>query len=174
LLVSAGLEKPTAFMPNIRGMAVADALRVLAPFGVNAVANPVEVPGAALDTVLEQHPQPDTLLYAGQVVTYDVKSSGSLPLEETRHQGEVRHVMPYDWFERDVRVEVVDPAGNRQVRWSKPPLFDERARATYVRGSALRVPVSYTGEARVEIFVDGQQVAAYQLRGGADPVPTNP
>lgn len=175
LLVSAGLERPTAFMPNIRGLAVSEALRVLAPYGVNAVANPVDTPGAAVDTVLDQHPQPDTLLYAGQVVTYDVRlSSGAAPVEEVRHQGEVRHVMPYDWYDRDVRVEVLDARGNRQVRWTKPPLFDERARATYITGSALRVPVGYSGEARVEVFVDGQQVAAYALRGGADPVRLSP
>lgn len=174
LLVSAGQDKSSAFMPTIRGLAVAEALRVLAPYGVTMVPNVVDTAGAALDVVLDQRPQPDTLIYEGQVVTYDVKTSGDVVLPESRFAGEVSHLVPYDWYDRDVRVEMVDYQGNREVRFTKPPLMDDAARATYVAGSRIRVPVSYVGEATVEVIMDGSVVAAYQLKAGADPVRTSP
>ena len=161
-------------MPSIRGLGVTEALRVLAPYGVTMVPNEVDLPGAAVDVVLEQHPQPDTLIYEGQIVTYDVKSSGNLPIPDARYSGEVVHTVPYDWYDRDVRVEVMDHQGNREIRFTKPPAFDEQARATYVAGSKIRVPVTYVAEATVEVIIDNDKVAAYALKAGADPVRLNP
>lgn len=174
LLVSAGQDKASAFMPTIRGLSVSEALRVLAPYGVTMVPNLVDTPGASLDVVLDQRPQPDTLIYEGQVVTYDVKSSGNVTLPDSHYTGEVVHVMPYDWYDRDVRVEVIDYQGNREVKFTKPRAVDAQARATYVTNSKIRVPVSYVGEATVEVYVDDNKVASYLLKAGADPVRTGP
>ncbi len=170
LLVSGGTGESSAFMPDIRGMAVPEVLRILAPYGVTVVPNEVDYPGAREDVVLDQDPSPDTLIYEGQVVVYDVKPSGAVQLPDTRYQVEVLHRFPYDWYARDVRVDVVDRRGNRQNALSKGPRFDEASRAKYVAGSTIRIPVTYIGEASVEIHVDEECVETYLLSQGADPV----
>ena len=169
LLVSGGSETSTSFMPDIRGMQVQDVLRVLAPFRLTLVPREVDLPGAKPDTVLNQDPAPDTLVYPGQVVTYEVKTSGETPLPSNEARSTVRHVMPYDWYDKDVRVDQVDPDGTRKTVWKKAPQDDDTARSTYVAGSALRISVTYINSARVEIFVDGRMVEAYEVKQGQDP-----
>jgi len=170
LLVSAGMESAPSFMPDIRGMGVQEALNLLTPFNVTLVPNVVDIPGAMPDVVLNQDPLPGTLVYQGQVVNYDVKPSGTINLPDARHTSEVRYVLNYDWFDRDVRVDLVDRRGNRQTVWSKRPAFDEQSRRTFVAGSAIRIPITYIGEVIVEIYVNDALVESYSLREGAEPV----
>ena len=170
LLASAGTDRQSAFMPDILGKDVQEVLRILSPLGVTVVPNEVDSEGVLEDVVLNQHPPPGTLVYEGQLVTYDVKPSGTIALPDTRYRAEVRHAMRYDWFDRDVRVDIVDRRGNRQTAWSKPPLFDAMSKRTYIAGSAIRIPVTYTGEVSVEIYINGQLVESYYLSEGADPV----
>lgn len=169
LLVSGGTETTTNFMPDIRGMNVQDMLRVLAPYRLTLVPREVEMPGAKPDTVLNQDPAPDTLIYPGQVVTYEVKASGEEPLPSNQATSTIRHVMPYDWYDKEVRVDQIDPDGTRKTVWRKQAELDEAAQRTYVAGSALRISVSYIEEARVEILVDGKLVESYRVREGQDP-----
>ena len=169
LLVSGGSETSTNFMPDVRGMNVQDMLRVLAPLRLTLVPREVEIEGAKPDTVLNQDPAPDTLVYPGQVVTYEVKASGDEPLPSNQASSTIRHVMPYDWFDKDVRVDQVDPDGTRKTVWKKGIEDSDNARRTYVAGSALRISISYISEASVEIFVDGRLVESYQVKEGQDP-----
>lgn len=169
LLVSGGNEKSNNFMPDVRGMNVQDMLRVLAPFRLTLVPKEVDIEGAKPDTVLNQEPPPDTLIYPGQVVTYEVKASGDQPLPANTSTSTVRHVMPYDWFDKEVRVDQVAADGNRTTVWRKAIEDDDAARRTYVAGSALKINVTYVEEATVEIFVDGRLVESYKVRAGEDP-----
>ena len=90
-----------------------------------------------------------------------------------RYEATVRHQMFYDWFAREARVDVVDRTGNRQTVYSKAPAFDEGSKATYVSGTAIRVPVTYVIEAVVEVYIDGVLEASYQLKDGNAPVKMN-
>lgn len=170
LLVSAGTERRSAFMPDLRGMNVQNVANLLSSYGVVLIPNIVDIPGALEDVVLNQDPAPDTLIYEGQVITYDVKPSGAVALPDARYQAEVRHVLDYDWYDRDVRVEVIDRSGNRKVVWAKPPVYDEQSRRTYVAGSAIRIPVTYLGEITVEIYINNVLVESYYVAEGAAPV----
>ena len=170
LLVSAGSEKGRDFMPDIRGMGVQDMLNLLSDYNVTVVPNEVDIPNAREDVVLDQDPPPDTVIYAGQVVTYDVKPSGQVELPDMRHSADVRHVMPYDWYDKDVRVDLVDRRGNAQTVFVKPALTDQQSRQTYVAGTAISLKnITYVGEATVEVYVDDELQASYHLKGGEAP-----
>ncbi len=177
LLVSAGSERPSALMPDLRGLPVGDVKKALEGFEVTLVPNEVDIPGATPDTVLAQNPAPDTLIYQNHVITYDFvpsKKEGEGEGEpEKRYEATVRHQMFYDWYGREVRVDVVDRTGNRQTVWSKKPEFDAAAQQTYVTGTAIRVPVVYVSEAMVEVYVDGVPEASYLLKEGNPPVKTH-
>ena len=71
LLLSAGSGTPSALMPDLREVPVADVAKALEGFDVVLVAREVDIPDAAIDVVLAQTPAPDTLIYPGQTVTYD-------------------------------------------------------------------------------------------------------
>ncbi len=182
LLVSAGSERPSALMPDLRGLPVDGIKKALEGFEVTLVPNEVDIPGATPDVVLAQSPAPDTLIYQNQTVTYDFVPSKEEADEEKdegeeeptkRYEATVRHQMFYDWYGREVRVDVVDRTGNRQTVWSKKPEHDATAQQTYVAGTAIRVPVVYVSEATVEIYVDGVPAASYLLREGNPPVKTH-
>ncbi len=172
LLVSAGNEQGRDFMPDIRGMAVQDMLRLLADYNVTVVPNEVDIPNAREDVVLDQDPPPDTVVYEGQVVTYDVKPSGQVELPDMRHTADVRHAMPYDWYDKDVRVDLVDRHGNAQTVFAKPALYDQESRNTYIAGTAITLKsITYVGEATVEVYVNGKLEASYHLEGQEESAP---
>lgn len=170
MLVSAGSGRPSALMPDLRGLAVSDISKALEGFDVVLVANEVDIPGAVPDVVLAQTPPPDTLIYQNQVVTYDYIRSSGQTAPTQQYEDTVRHQMFYDWYSRDVRVDVVDRLGKRQTVWTKAPLFDEEAQRTYVTGTVIRVPVTYIGEVSVEVYIDNEIEASYTLKDGRPPV----
>ena len=169
LLVSGGSETSTNFMPDITGMNVQDMLRVLAPLRLTLVPREVEIEGAKPDTVLNQDPAPDTLVYPGQVVTYEIQASGEEPLPSNASVSVFRHVMPYDWFDKQVRIEKVAPDGTRTVLTSYDVGTTDVERGQRVAGSKLKITVDYVGEATVEIIVDGRVVDSYVVKDGQDP-----
>src|SRR5690606_4899658 len=89
LLLSAGTGETGDFMPDIRGMRVDDVMRVLMPLGVTVVPRETDAPDARPDIVLNQNPPPNALISAGQTVTYEVKSSGTAELPDTRYETSV-------------------------------------------------------------------------------------
>lgn len=167
LLVSGGQGEASSFMPDLRGMKVEDAENAMKPYGVQVIRQEMESPDAAEGVVLNQEPAGDTMIYEGQVVTLFVKAATKE--EEQTFETEVRHVMAYDWYDREVRVDVVDNNGVRSTLWRKAPAIDANARATYIAGAAIRLTVPYTNEAMVEIFVDGQREKQYYLKNGRPP-----
>jgi len=171
LLVSQGAVSQGFLMPDIRGREVQEVLRIMEPYNVVLIPNEVDIPGAREDQVLDQHPPPDTLIYAGDTISYDVKASGSVELPDTRFAGQVSHLMPYDWYDKHVRVEVIDRRGNRQVVFTKQPTFDDDSRAQFVAGTTITVPVNYIGDTTIEFYVNGQMIESYLLKDGDAPLP---
>ncbi|MCF6287424.1 MAG: PASTA domain-containing protein [Candidatus Hydrogenedentes bacterium] len=170
LLVSEGDTQYNDYMPDLLGKSVRDIERILAPYHVTLIPEVVrELVNAREDVVLEQDPLPTTMIFEGQIVTYKVKPSGRITLPDTRLTGAVRHVMNYSWYDRDVRIEQIDQLGNRTVIGSYPPALDEKSKAARVSGSTLAIPVTYIGACTVEIYVNGNRIAAYQLTDGNAP-----
>lgn len=173
LLLSAGNgAEGGSYMPNIQDRDVRELPGILEPFGVYLVPNTVDLPNAAVDVVLNQSPVPDTLIQPGEVVTYDVKPSGSVALPSDQHQAEIRHEMLFDYYSKTVRIDVVDHAGNRETTQTYPAAQDEQSRQTRVAGSIIRVLIPYVGEATVEIYVDDVLEESYFMKDGADPTPS--
>lgn len=181
LLLSDGMERAQEFMPDIRGLSVEEAEERVEGLGVTLAPVEVDYPNARRDVILNQDPPADTLVYQGQVVTYEIRSSEDEESEEAtedereeepeepRYETEVRHVMPFTWYDQDTHVDIIDQQGNRETLRRYPPAYDENSRALRVSGSTIRIPVYYTGEARVEIYVGGELHAAYNLRDGRSP-----
>jgi hypothetical protein len=157
-------------MPDLRNRHVSEIENIMAPYRVTLIPELVTSRDAMPDVVINQNPPPFTLIYEGQVVTYQVRRSGSVDLPDARQQDDVRHVMPYDWYDKEVRVDLIDRMGNRSTVKSWPPMFDGASKASRVAGSAIRVPVTYVEEARVEVFVNGSPVELYYLKAGAEQV----
>ena len=116
--------------------------------------------------MLNQDPQPATLITEGQTVTYEVK----LSKEQEFQKGVVQHKMAIDFYDKEVRVDRIDNFGNRQVIKSYPPAFDEQSRASRVIGGTLAISVTYVKNCTVEIYVDNNIIAAYSLRNGEEPM----
>lgn len=170
LLVSGGQREQGRFMPDIRGMRVDRMLERMAPFGVTLVAQEVNIPGAKADEVFDQDPPPDTLIYQGQLVTYMIKAEDETPEPATTYKGEVAHVMNYDWFDRNVRIDLIDSSGRKQTLWETSAAFDEVSKSRRAAGSTIRIPITYAQEATVEVYEDNKRVARYFLAEGNPPV----
>jgi beta-lactam-binding protein with PASTA domain len=177
LLLSAGNEKRAAYMPDLRGMPVQQALQMMAGYGVVMTPRAVDAPNATPDVVLDQDPPPDTLIYPDTVVTYHVKA-GAASESKSEFQNTIQHIMQQDWYSSALRVDLIDARGDRQVLLSAPPATDansglsgvapgEAARRTRSAGGKITIPVRYTNEAMVEIYLDNRLVKSYYLKNGA-------
>lgn len=166
LLVSDGDSRYEDYMPDIREKSIDEVAAIMAPFKVVLVPKYVDIPDAREGVVLNQDPQPATLITQGQTVTFEVK----LPKEEPLQKGVVRHQMAIDFYDKEVRVDRIDNFGNRQVIKSYPPAFDEESRASRVVGGTLAISVTYVKNCTVEIYLDNNIIAAYALKNGEEPV----
>ncbi|MCX8065630.1 MAG: PASTA domain-containing protein [Candidatus Hydrogenedentes bacterium] len=169
ILVSKGETVETIIMPNIIGKTVKEAEEILNQFELKLVPYIVEMPDAPPDVVLEQNPPPDTPVSKGQTVIYTVKASGSASLPDARYQAEIVYVVEDDWATKEVRVELIDRNGNREVIWSKPRMYDTLSQLRYVKGTPINIKVTYIGKARVEIYIDNLLTASYEVEGGNPP-----
>ncbi len=169
LLISAGTQTETIIMPNIIGKNIQEVETLLQPYDVKLVPNIIDVMDAPNNIILEQDPPPDTPIVRGQMVVYTIKSAGISPLPDARYQTEVTYTMNDDWAVKDVRVELIDRHGNREILWQKPRLYDTLSQIRYVRGTPLNIKVTYVSKAFVEIFVDDIKVASFELEGGNPP-----
>lgn len=170
LLVSDGDARYEDYMPDLREKPMGDVAAIMAPFKVVLVPKYVDIPDAREGVVLNQDPQPSTLITEGQVVTFEVK----LPKDEQFQRGVVKHQMSINFYDKEVRVDRIDNFGNRQVIKSYPPAFDEQSRASRVIGGSLEISVTYIKECVVEIYVDNNIIASYALKNGEEPVRTSP
>ncbi|MBL7646417.1 MAG: PASTA domain-containing protein [Candidatus Hydrogenedentes bacterium] len=166
LLVSEGDARYEDYMPDLREKPVSEVAAIMAPYKVVLVPKYVDIPDAREGVVLNQDPQPATLITEGQTVTFEVK----LSKDEEFQKGVVRHQMAIDFYDKEVRVDRIDNFGNRQVIKSYPPAFDEQSRASRVIGGTLAISVTYVKNCTVEIYVDNNIIAAYSLKNGEEPV----
>lgn len=169
LLISAGTQTETIIMPNIVGKNIQEVEELLKPYDIKLVPNIVDSPNSPENIVIEQDPPADTPIVRGQMVVYTIKSTGTAPLPDARYQTEVTYTMNDDWAAKEVRVELVDRHGNREILWHKPRLYDTLSQIRYVRGTPLNIKVTYISKAVVEIFVDEVKVASFELEGGNPP-----
>ncbi len=166
LLVSDGDARYEDYMPDLREKPVSEVAAIMAPFKVVLVPKYVDLPDAREGVVLNQDPQPATLITEGQTVTYEVK----LSKEEEFQKGLVQHQMSIDFYDKEVRVDRIDTFGNRLVIKSYPPAFDEQSRASRVIGGTLAISVTYVKNCTVEIYLDNNIIASYTLKDGEEPV----
>jgi beta-lactam-binding protein with PASTA domain len=166
LLVSEGDSRYEDYMPDLREKSIDEVAAIMAPFKVVLVPKYVDIPDAREGVVLNQDPQPATLITQGQTVTFEVK----LPKEEPLQKGVVRHQMAIDFYDKEVRVDRIDNFGNRQVIQTYPPAFDAESRRSRVVGGTLAITVTYVKNCTVEVYLDNNIIAAYTLKDGEEPV----
>ena len=169
ILVSAGSAQASAMMPDIRGKAIDEVLALLSPYGVTVMPYEVDTPGVAVDVVLNQDPPPGTQIFEGQIITYEVKPSGSKEVPDTRYQAEIRHTFYEAWYGKEIRVDLVDGRGNRTTLQTIPTAFDANAQATRVAGGSIRINANYVNEAVLEVYTDNQLTESYYLKNGKAP-----
>lgn len=173
LLVSDGATRGALTMPDLVGLPVQEAVRILAPLRVNAVANRVDQPSAAFDTVLAQTPPPGTVVHEGMNVMYDVRASGQVELPDAWRKVVVEYTVPEGWFEREVRIDVMDRGGRRMIVFPKQSDYEAGVRAKVQPGKTIRQPLSFRDEITVEVYVDGVKARTYQFQGDLPPVVTD-
>ncbi len=147
-LVCKGELVDTIIMPNIIGKTISEAEQILKQYELKPVPNIIDSPDAVPDIILDQNPPPDTPAMKGQTVVYTIKTSGTIPLPDARYQAEVVYVLQEDWATKEVRVELIDRLGNREVVWSKPRMYDTLSQLRYVKGTPISIKVSYIGKSK--------------------------
>ncbi|HQH54313.1 MAG TPA: PASTA domain-containing protein [Candidatus Hydrogenedentes bacterium] len=173
LLLSKGPTGNILTMPNIVGLAVSDAIALLAPMEVSVVANRVDNPDAPYDRVLAQNPLPGTMLQKGGAVSYDVRASAKLELPNSRRTVKIAYTVPGSWFPREIRIDVIDRNRNRQTILPTEGQYQAGERPKYQPGSIINLPLSFSEELTVEVFVDGERARVYYYEGDAPPVITD-
>jgi beta-lactam-binding protein with PASTA domain len=173
LLVSDGPSLTTFAMPDLLGKSLEDVLLALGEFHSNAVANRVDRPEADYDVVLAQHPAPGTILHPGDPISYDIRSSGLVALPNTLRKVEVVYTVPASWFDREVRIDVIDGNNQRQTVLPSQADYESGVRPKFQPGSTIRLPLSFPDQLQVEIYVDGVKARTIYYAGDADPLITD-
>jgi beta-lactam-binding protein with PASTA domain len=173
LLLSKGPTRSIFTMPDIVGLPVQEAMNLLAPMEVSVVANRVDNPNARTDTVLDQAPPPGTMLQKGDPVSYDVRASGDIALPNARRKVVVAYTVPGSWFEREVRIDVIDRTGKRQTVLPSEKQYAAGERPKFKPKSTIRLPLSFYDELTVEVYVDGEKTRTYYYEGDEPPVITD-
>ena len=173
LLLSKGPTRSLITMPDIVGLPVDDAMKLLAPLDVSVVANRVDNPNARVDRVLAQTPPPGTMLQQGDPVTYDVRASAQLSLPDSRRKVEIAYTVPGSWFPREVRIDVIDRYGIRQTVFPSEEQYRAGERPRFQPDTTIRQTLSFVGELTVEVYVDGERTRTYYYEGDNPPVITD-
>ena len=175
LLVSDGAtETKAAFiMPDLVGMPVADVDAALAPYGIKAKPNKVDMPGQKVDVVLDQRPAAGTLVQEGDVVIYDVYASGSVQLPDARRSVQIVYVVPHSWFEREVRLDVIDRNGVRVTAFPLERHYVNGMPPKFRSADTIRFPeLKFFQRMTAEVYLDGQLAQTYVYEGENEPVIT--
>jgi len=170
LLISRGVKGDSFAMPNLVGRPLENALRLLGPMKVHAIANRVDNLTAPANTILDQTPAPGAMLREGDTVTYDIRASGSISLPNARRKINIAFEVPKNGAASDVQIDLVDAEGNRQTVLPSKHQLAMGERPRYQPGTMIRLPqVSFQGELTVEIFVNGQKARTYFYQGDEPP-----
>ena len=162
LLLSSGPSTQSFLMPDLTGMSLEKAVATLSNLNVSAIPIQVERDGVATDIVLDQTPEPGSVISEGQKVYYKVKKSGTIAVENIWREISVEYLVPRLGNQVDVRIDLVD----------KNKVRDTKVAQIMAGGSKVSFPVSFDGELMVECFVNGTKERSIYYEGGKEPVVT--
>ncbi len=171
MLLSAGSATGLVFMPNIAGKSIEEAVAMLTSLNVKVVPRRVDAPEAAHGVVLAQDPPPGTVIGEGDTVTYEIR--GEVKEAPERHKADVTYVPPFDWFEHDLRIDVVSGSGVRKTVFPAEKDREAGLRPTYQAGQPIHLTITFSEEITVEVYVDNQKVRSYYYEGDAEAVITD-
>lgn len=170
LLISAGPSSRRFFMPDLAGKSVQQAMQELARYPVHPVAITVDDrPDAPYDTVLDQDPDPFTLVEEDQQVMYWVRASGTVAMPEVWREISIEYVVPEGWFSREVRLDVIDENGSRSTKW---PTANDLAAGTTTKlrpRTTITFPLKFRTKMTAEIYLDGKLTRTYRVQGDQQP-----
>lgn len=169
LLVSSGSTPGNRYMPDLLGKTLPEVTKILAPLGVDGVALRVDRPDAPFDIVLDQRPQPGTLVGPGEKVVYEIRpSTQSTDLWRER---QIEYTVPPGETNRAVRIEMRSKDGGRTVLFPRPQDYVDGRPPRVSRISVpLRMKEDPSIEATVEVYLDNRLVRTYFFQGDADPI----
>lgn len=173
LLVSAGVPRGPVLMPDITGKPVQVLSRVLDPLGVQVLPIKQVETDQEFDVVLLQEPPPGSLLSDNQVVTYRYRPSGLTPVPNAKRVITLVTTGPPSWFDRQIRIDVIDSAGRRIV-YPSPQAYDAGERPVYEPYQPIKYDSPpFEGELTVEFYIDGRKARSYQYIGDDSPIVTD-
>lgn len=172
LLVSDGPGAAPVFMPDIQRMPVRQAMDLLASLGVQAVPYTVENPGADYEVVLAQRPEPGTLLYPDQTVSFDVRPLPTTVLANAKRTVSYEYVVPEQFRDVELRIDVVDQNGVRNTIFPLPVHYRDGKPLRLSSGARISDTVAFTEEVTIEFYVNGVIERSYYYQGAASPVVT--
>ena len=175
LLVSDGQQAANALiMPDLLRKPVQEAASVLEPLGLKPKPVYVELPDQPFDVVLDQRPQPGSLVQQGDVVEYSVRPSGSVALPDVQFRTpKLEYVVPTSWSEREVRIDTIDRTGARGTIFPLDQHYVDGLPPRSASGSKVTIPpISFIDKVTIEIYLDGQLSKSYYFEGDSPPVVT--
>ena len=171
LLVSEGVQTANYMMPDLYMKPVQEALTLLAQYKVKAIPNPVNMPDAPPDVVLNQNPAAGTLLHEGDQVVYDLRPSSVIAQTKVTPDP---YVVPKSWFDRELRIDTIDRNGVRATIYPQAGDYIDGAPPKVPSGSTVKLPtIEFTYKMTIEIFLDGQPARSIVYEGEAKPVVTD-
>lgn len=173
MLLSDGPAAAPLYMPDLVGEAVGAAMDLLVSLNIKVIPYAVDRVGADYDVILEQHPKPGTFLHEGQVASIDLRPLPSTALPNLRRKVEVVYTVPGTSFNPEIRVDVVDSGGGRKTVFPRTSDYVDGAPPRLQPGTKITIPVSFSEQATVEFYADGELNLSYYYEGSAAPVVTD-
>ena len=171
LLVSDGPKSDSLVMPDLVGLSLEDAQLQLGTMNVLAVPNKINREGEEYEVVLGQTPPAGTKLAPNQEVTFDVRLRPTSFLPNARRKVSISYVVPSGRQNVEVRVEVIDEKGTREVLYPQVRDYVGGQPPKLIPGSVMTVPgITYTNETTVQFFVDRVLHKSYYYSGDNPPV----
>ncbi len=165
LLVSSGPEKKSLMMPSLVGKSMEEAQLILANLNVQAEPFNVDRPGAEYEVVLDQNPEPGTLLTDGQKVTFDVRLRATSYLPNAKRRTIAEWSVPDYGRPVAVRVESSEDETDFVVRYPLPRDYVDGRPQPLAAQTLLRVDLKYANEATVRFYVEGSLHTTYYYQG---------
>ena len=171
LLVSSGPAAANQRMPDLVGMSLPRAINELAILNVEITTLNVDKRGHDYDIVLAQSPEPTALLFVGQPVTVEARVSNLAALPNLKRKLDVSYVVPNTSFNPEIRVVIVNKAGDRRTVFPKPKDYVDGMPPRLQPGTTITIPdVTFANEATIQFFADNVLHQTYYYRGQDPPV----
>ena len=174
LLVSDGPEAQATIMPDLIDKSLEEVQLTLAAMDVQAIPYKLNRPGEEYEVVLDQHPQPGTVLIPGQEVSFDVRLRPTSFLPNARRKVTIAYIVPQGPTEVQVRVESIDEAGKRKVIYPPVNEYINNQPPKLLPGSTMTfTDIAYANEGTIEFYIDSRLHRSYFYSGDNNPVITD-